>query len=247
MPIPATGTGSYPSTTIAAEPYPKMSLSGAGNFTAEPQEMPLQQTSMPSVQLSLAANDQQQPPIRTQYAYVHGTTAPPQLTLPATADSSLSVPRYVDSNPRPSKSPRHANHQTVHSSGSITNNDASNEYRYGPPYVGVNSNSTEMSPQAQSQAAAYGPGTGSQEAGSNPPSATAAAHPPRDYFPSATSWTSTAGETSTPTYANGEPRPYAFPDQYKSGPGVKGDPPPHAYPGPRGSFDAMNHYSWSAT
>ena len=250
MPIPASATGSYPATTISADSYPKMPLSGATSFTAEPQELPLQQTSMPSVQLSLVASDHhQQAPIRTQYAYVHGSTsAPPQLSLPTTADSGLSVPRYVDSNPRPAKSPRHASHQSVHSSGSISNTDGSNEYRYGPPYVGVNSNSSEMSPSQQSHSAGYGPG--GPDASSNPPSATAPSHPPRDYFPSTASWTSTAGETNTPTYANGDQnRPYAFPDHYKTGTaGAKADhAAPHAYPAPRGSFDAMNNYSWNTT
>ncbi|KAG7288866.1 hypothetical protein NEMBOFW57_005225 [Staphylotrichum longicolle] len=126
-----------------------MPLSGAPAFTAEPQEMPMQPTSMgPSVQLPLSAShdphhqhhphhhqtQQQQPPIRTQFATY--TSAPPHhlsLSAPtgtASADNSLAVPRYIgDTNPRPSKSPRHASHQSITSS--ISNDTASGEYRYG--------------------------------------------------------------------------------------------------------------------
>jgi len=254
MPAPVSGgAGSYPAVTMATtESYQKMPLSGAANFTAEPQELPLQQTSMPSMQLSLLTNDHPPPPIRTQYAYVHGTSAPPppQLSLPTAADSSLSVPRYVDNNPRPSKSPRHANHQSVHSSGSISNNDGANEYRYGPPYAGVNNHntSTEISPPQQQGQTPYGGGAPQEP----PPqlSASSAAHapPPRDYFPSATSWTTTAGEAPVPTYSTGDSRPYAMPDQYKTAPGAKSEQAPVAgYATGRASFDGMNHYSWNTT
>lgn len=129
------GSATYPTSSIPPDPYPKMPLSGAPGYTAEPQEMPMQQTSMPSVQLPLVAQDQQQPPIRAQFAtYVQGgSSAPPHLSLSTTAttDNSLAIPRYVDTNPRPSKSPRHASHQSVGSS--ISNETASGEYRYGPP------------------------------------------------------------------------------------------------------------------
>lgn len=221
-----------------------MPLSGAQTFSSEPQDLSLQ-TSMPSMQLSLATNDQQSAPIRTQYAYIHGTSAPSQVSVPTTSDNNLSVPRYVDNNPRPSKSPRHASHQSIHSSSSIANNDGPGEYRYGPPYGGVGSNSTEISPQ-QSQPPSYG-GAASEGNMSNPTSATGPAPPPRDYYPSPNSWTTTAGEANTSTYANGEHRAYAFHDQYKSSSGPKGEhqSPPQPYPAQRGGFDAMNHYSWS--
>jgi hypothetical protein len=245
MPVPASGTGAYPTTTIAAEPFPKMSLSGAGNFTAEPQEIPLQQTSMPPVHLSLAAHDQPPAPIRTQYAYVSGSSAPPpQLSLPTAGDSSLSVPRYVDSNPRAAKSPRHASHQSVHSAGSISNNDTSNEYRYGPPYVGVNNNSSDMSPPQQGQS---GFGSGAPDTQASTQSGSTTAPPPRDYFPPTTSWTSTAGDSNVPAYSNGESRPYAFPDHYKTGSSAKPETAAsQGYTAPRGSFDTMHHYSWNA-
>ena len=253
MPAPVSGaTGTYPATTMAAEAYQKIPLSGAASFTAEPQELPLHPTSMPSKQLSLLTNDHPQPPIRTQYAYVHGTSAPPppQLSLPTVADSGLSVPRYVDNNPRPAKSPRHANHQSVHSSGSISNTDASNEYRYGPPYAGVNNHnsSTDISPQQPSQAPYGGAPQDSQPQLSASSASHAPPAPARDYFPSAASWTTTAGEAPVPTYSTGDSRPYAIPDHYKTGPGGKSEQASVAgYAAGRGSFDGMSHYSWNAT
>lgn len=305
--------GGYPTTSMAADQYPKMPVSGSPHYTAEPQEMPIQQTSMPSVQLSLVANDPHQSNIRTQYAsYVQGSSAPPpQLSLPTTNnDGSLNVPRYVDNNPRPSKSPRHGNNDSVHSATSLgTGNDTPGDYRYGPgPYMGVG-NTTDMSPHTQTphtaqhspttqqqtrpahpqsqqhsnpQSQQHSPAqplplphpqqhqqqhTGTQSYGapsthdvsstgsSNPtPGSTSTVHPPppRDYFPTSTSWTSTAGgETNAAAYSNGgEPRPYSFPDQYKAGHNVKSEalPQPHGYAPQRGSFDTtnMNNYSWSA-
>lgn len=221
--LPASATASYPPSSMPAESYPKMPLSGAPNFTTEPQEMPLQ-TSMPSVQLSLVASEPQ-PPMRAQYAYVQGTSAPSQLSVTTTAaDHNLSVPRYVDNNPRPLKSPRHSGHQSVHSTSSITNNDAS-EYRYGSSY---NHNQSEMS----------------NSAGHTQPP------PPRDYYPPTTSWTTTAGEpnASVQTYHNPESRPYAYPDhQYKTGHPM---PPPlktdHSQP--QTSYgNTLSHYAWSPT
>ncbi|CCC09998.1 hypothetical protein SMACR_02578 [Sordaria macrospora] len=244
------GSTSYPTTSMAGpEPYPKMPLSGAPSYTAEPQEMPIQQTSMPSMQLSMVAQDQQpSAPIRTQYAS-YASAPPPHLSLPSTADSSLNVPRYVDSNPRPSKSPRHGSH------GSLTNETASGEYRYGPPsYLG--NNSSDISPQSQHHPSTSGAGAGaggapsgaygtpSQEGGASAPSsAPTSAAPPRDYFPPSQSWTSTAGEGQTSSYSNGGDRSYSFPT------GVKTEPhsqPPHsgaAVPGVYGN----NHYAWNAT
>ena len=113
-----------------------------------------QNSTMPSVQLSLVGNDHQQPNIRTQYAYVQSTSAPPpQMSLPTAGDANgLSVPRYVDNNARPAKSPRHGNHDSVHSAASLgTSNDTSGEYRYGPTqYMGVGGVS-ELSPHPHQQ------------------------------------------------------------------------------------------------
>ncbi|KAI1631415.1 NDT80/PhoG like DNA-binding family protein [Biscogniauxia mediterranea] len=260
--IPSSATASYPPSSIPADSYPKMPLSGTSSYTQEPQEMPMQ-TSMPSVQLSLAASEQHPPPIRTQYAYVPGTSAPPQLSVSTTTDhNNLSVPRYVDSNPRPSKSPRHGSHQSVPSTSSISNTDATSEYRYGPP----SATTTTYMPVGGSSSTGAGSGTGggsgeinsastygsNENASSGAPSAghTGQQHPPRDYYPPTTSWTTTAGEPSTVhAYHNGsagESRPYAFTDQYKSGhslPQSKSDHPP----APGSYASTLNHYSWSPT
>ncbi|KAI1262480.1 NDT80/PhoG like DNA-binding family protein [Xylariaceae sp. FL1019] len=240
--MPSSGTASYPASTIPADPYQKMAGAGATGYTHEPSDMPLQ-TSMPSVQLSLASTEQQ-PPIRTQYAYVPGTTAPSQISVPSTTlgsatggtdHSALSVPRYVDSNPRPTKSPRHGH------TSSITN-DATSEYRYGPP-------TTYDNPPP-----AYGASTTESTSGSSAIAGTGTPHsaPPRDYYPPTPSWTTTAGEHSTSTvhaYHNGQTggdnRPYTFADQYKTGHAmpVKSEQP-HA---PVSYAPAVSHYSWSPT
>jgi len=244
------GTASYPSSSLASDPYgqqqpsqPKM----AQNFTAEPQD--LNQTSMPSVQLSLVSSDhshsQPPPPIRTQFA-TYTSSAPTHLSLSATTDNSLNVPRYVDSNPRPSKSPRHASHN---SAGSLSADTTSGEYRYGPPsYV---TPASDLSPQsaAAPQSATYpppGPNTTGQETPvttSAPQSATGHG-PPRDYFPPSQSWTTTAGEPAPATYGGSGPgqdsRPYAYPaGGHGAGP-VKSE-------GHHGYGVQGGHYAWNAT
>ncbi|KAI5461165.1 hypothetical protein BGZ63DRAFT_356841 [Mariannaea sp. PMI_226] len=240
--VPSSGSGNYPATTMGADPFPKLPMTGAANFTAEPQEIPLQTSMEPPVPLSLVTNDQTHPPIRPQYTYVHSTTAPPQVPIPPAPlpghESALSIPRYVD-NPRPSKSPRHASHPSVRSAGSIAN-EASPEYRYGS-YAPVNPSPSEAS-----------------QPGYNPEPPVSAPPPARDYYPSSATWTTTAGEAgSSVAYANNDARPYGFQhDQYKGA--TAGTSPtktdssqgqsqaPSVYSGgPRGSFDAMNQYSWS--
>lgn len=217
-------------------------MPGSANFTAEPQEMPLQ-TSMPSVQLSLPASEPQ-PPIRTQYAYAPSPTTAPS-AMPGQPDSSLSVPRYVDSNPRPSKSPRHANHESVHSAGSIANSEAAGEYRYGAPYhdSALSSTSNPTSGEVPSPYV--------QEA--NQP-------PPRDYYPPSGTWTSTAGppHATTAAYANGESRAYTFPESYKGGNAPPSASTPAPPPLPKmhtGSAtptapvynNGVSNYTWSAS
>ena len=332
MPAPV-GAGGYPATTLSAEPYAKMPLSGASGFTAEPQDMTVAalQTSMaPSVQLSLVPSNtpsgddhqhHQAPTIRTQYAYVPATSAAPtaasaqsssgqQLGSATTAGggatspglpthgsdagsaASLGVPRYVvdggGSIPRAAadKSPRggaggsgHSGHSSVHSTGSsVPTAEQSPEYRYGPPSYATAPSSAATTVGGNPSEAAYGgggAGTGGGAADSthNPASSSAASGggPPRDYFPQTPSWTTTAGEApaqTAVTYANGgagggagDGRPYGFPDQYKSGPGLASIKTDHHHahhhptaPGqgvfaaaPRGSFDAISHYSWGAT
>ncbi|KAK5993281.1 Transcription factor vib-1 [Cladobotryum mycophilum] len=125
--IPTSSPGGYASTSMGADSYPKVPISGASNFTSEPQELPLQ-TSIPSVALPLSASEQPSS-ARGQYTYVQPTSGaqlPTSTPALSSQDNSLSVPRYVDQG-RPSKSPRHANQQSVHSNSS----DSPSEYRYG--------------------------------------------------------------------------------------------------------------------
>ncbi|KAL0779509.1 hypothetical protein CaCOL14_003993 [Colletotrichum acutatum] len=235
--LPPAGSASYPATTMG-ESYHKVALPGSASFGGEAHDMPLQ-TSMPSVQLSLVANEQQQPPIRTQYAYVQSTTAPPPLSVSATAmasssDNALNVPRYVD-NPRPTKSPRHASQPSI---GSMSHHEASPEYRYGSSYGAVGNNPSEIAPPSY-----------------KPEASASHSNPSRDYYPPSSSWTTTAGEpASTVAYSSSEARPYGFPEQYSSGgsaPTTKQEhapapPAPGSYSSAhRGSFDGMNHYSWN--
>ncbi|KAI0194610.1 hypothetical protein F4808DRAFT_464416 [Astrocystis sublimbata] len=250
--LPSSASTNYPSSTIQSDPYQKMPVSGSAGYSHEPPEIPMQQTSMPSMQLSLAATDQPPPPIRTQYAYVPGTSAPSQMSVSTPAlgsstgsadHSALSVPRYVDSNPRPTKSPRHGSHQSVPSTSSLANNEATSEYRYGPPQTSTydNQGSTYGTSGAEpSSAASTGPGPGSALA------------PPRDYYPPSSSWTTTAGETSSSTVhayhhsgaSGNESRPYTYPDQYKSSHpiSVKSEHPS----APATYASGLNNYSWSS-
>lgn len=249
--LPASAPASYPSSTIPADPYQKIPVSGATGYSHEPPELPLQ-TSMPSMQLSLSAADQPPPPIRTQYAYVPGTSAPSQMSVSTPAlgssggsadHSALSVPRYVDSNPRPSKSPRHGGHQSVPSTSSLNNNDATSEYRYGPPQTTTYDN----------PASTYGTsGAEAPSAASAGSGAGAALAPPREYYPPTSSWTTTAGETSSSTvhaYHNGaaanESRPYTYPDQYKTSHSISVKSEHPTAPGTYAS--TLNNYSWSPT
>ncbi|KKA27374.1 hypothetical protein TD95_000503 [Thielaviopsis punctulata] len=211
----------YPPTSMSGEHYPKVPLSGASGFSTDPQEM-----SVPSVQLSLTSHDQGAP-IRTQYAYAPASSSASQLSGAATTDSSLSVPRYVDSNPRPTKSPRH-NSQT--SATLTTPGESAPEYRYGSSYhdVALNTNSADFN-------SAAGSGQGESSAPNSAPA--------RDYYPPASTWTS-SGESSAPTSAYAtDGRSYSF-DAYKTG---SAPPPP-----PKGPVSASGapvysgaNYSWS--
>ncbi|KPM35191.1 Transcription factor vib-1 [Neonectria ditissima] len=235
--VPSSGAGSYPATTIGADSFPKLPLTGGPNFTAEPQELPLQTSMEPSVQLSLVTSDQTNPPIRPQYTYVHSTTAPPQLPIHSTPlgghESALSIPRYVD-NPRPSKSPRHS-HPSIRT-GSIAS-ETSPEYRYGS-YAPVNTSPSDVA-----------------QPGYHPESSGGPSAPARDYYPSSSTWTTAGEPNASVAYTNNDGRPYPFPqEQYKSNTGgtspTKTDSSQSQAPsvysgGPRGSFDAMNQYSWS--
>jgi hypothetical protein len=232
--MPQSATAAYAPSSLSAESYQKLPLTGSSTYTAEPQEMTLQ-SSMPPVQVPMVASEQ--PAIRTQYAYVQNTTAPPQLSIPATAmstssDNSLSVPRYMDTNPRPTKSPRHS---ISHSNSSIANNDAA-EYRYGPSYVPVShTNPSDMS------SSTYG-ATDSGSAGGHGQPTT------RDYYPPTTSWATTAGEAggSIHAYHNPESRSYGYSDQYKTGHVVPPLKTEHSQP--QTSYGgSLSHYNWSPT
>lgn len=236
--VPSSGPGSYPPTTLGADPYPKVPLSGTPGYATEPHELPLSSSIPPAVHMPLVGSEHQ-PPMRSHYTYVQSTTAPPPLPVNTSAISgpehALSIPRYVDSNPRPAKSPRHTSQQSVQSTGSLANHEASPEYRYGS-YAPVPSSSSVTQPY------------------STEPAATSQA-PPRDYYPPASTWTSTAGETnSSVAYASSDGRSYSYSqEQYKTPP--TGTPPgktdagqaPAMYSGgSRGSsYDTLNNYSWS--
>ena len=228
--MPTSATAPYPPSSIS-ESYSKVPLSGAPGFTAEPQEMSQLQNSMaPPVPLSA---DPQPPAMRTQY-YSQSTSGPPsQMSLASapscSSDNNLSVPRYVDNNPRPNKSPRTAGHQSVHSSGSLSNEQS--EYRYGPPYGHSSSESTS----AYSSSATSGPASSestratTQSSNQTPTTSISGSLPPRDYLPPSSSWTTTAGEpTSTVSYTNGDSRSYSYQD-YKPAP-LKADTQPPTGP-----------------
>lgn len=224
--LPSSGTETYPAATLGP-------IGGTTSFATEPQGMPIQTSMESSVPLSMVAADAEHPPIRSQYTYMHSTTAPPQLPIHTTPirghEHALSIPRYID-NPRPLKSPRHMNHPSVRS-----NTESSPDYRYGS-YAPVNSSPSDVA-QPSYNAESSGPSSGSA----------------RDYYPPPNTWTSGVGEhSSSIAYSNHETRPYPFPqDQYKNTTAgtspVKTDPnqtQPYSG-GPRGSFDTMNQYSWS--
>ncbi|RCI07449.1 hypothetical protein L249_4548 [Ophiocordyceps polyrhachis-furcata BCC 54312] len=140
--------------------------------------------------------------------------------------SAFSMPRYVDSNPRPSKSPR----QSVHSSGSLAAaTDSSSEYRYGP----YGRTATADGASSSSSQSTYPPPSSWTTA-----TATATA---------TTTTTTTASSDSNLAYA--DPRPYSFAHEpYKTVmPPLKSEAGGGSLypPGSRGSFDSMNNYSWS--
>ncbi|KAH6689449.1 NDT80/PhoG like DNA-binding family protein [Plectosphaerella plurivora] len=225
------GSGSYPTAALAAEPYSKGHSTTAG-YVSEAHDVPLQ-TSVPTGSLSAA---------RPSYSYPQTTNASvPSLPIPTASETSLSVPRYIDDS-RPAKSPRHGSHPSVHSTGSLTN-DGSSEYRYGSSYGPMSTSHA-----GEGQPSSYG----HDSSATLPP-------PPRDYYASSNTWTSSAAEVgSTAAYAGGETRSYTSPGQYKSsGPGMSQAKPGEqvipapgsgaVYTGPpRESIDTMNHYSWHA-
>ncbi|PNY27208.1 Transcription factor vib-1 [Tolypocladium capitatum] len=231
--VPTSSPGPYPSTSIGGDSYSKLPLSGAPGFSSEPQELPLQTSMAPSVPLPLTASEQSQPSLRSQYSY---TTSAPQLSggnvTIGGGDNAFGMPRYIDGNPRPSKSPRQSGHHSVHSSGSITNTDASSDYRYGS-YRASNTGASDSS-----QAPSY---TSESSAATSAPS--------RDYYPSSNSWTTSAAEPSPSlAYAGTDARSYTFSQEPYKGASSAIPPLKHEYSGaPRSTFvDTISNYSWSA-
>jgi hypothetical protein len=217
-------------------------MSGGTSFGAEQHEMQLPTSMAPSVPLSLISEEQHSQPMRSQYTYVQSTNPPRQLSVSASApggpSSGVNVPRYMDE-ARPPKSSHGAGHQSVHSSGSMANSETPSEYRYSS-YAAVNNGTGDVSSQN------YGSETSGASHGAS-----------RDVYPPPATWTTTAGEpAATGAYASHDGRPYASPyDHYKSGSSgsqvkVESSQTSHADAysgGPRGSFDAMNNYSWSSS
>ncbi|KAG5996204.1 hypothetical protein E4U54_002640 [Claviceps lovelessii] len=200
---------------MGSDSYSKLPLSGSSGFTNEPQELPLHTSMASSVPLPLSSSEHGQSGLRSQYNYT--TTSTPQISgssVSLGSDNAFSMPRYMDGNPRPSKSPRHQSHPSVHSSSSIQQGEGS-DYRYGS-FRGISSGVGDVSP------------------GGHPPAG-------RDYYPSASTWTTTAGESSSSlSYASHDAR------SYPGVPPLKQDSTPSYNSSARGSFDSMNNYSWTA-
>ncbi|KAG5996308.1 hypothetical protein E4U43_002890 [Claviceps pusilla] len=214
-------SNSYPSwhsqvsSTMGSDSYSKLPLSGPSGFTNEPQELPLHTSMASSVPLPLSSSEHGQSGLRSQYNYT--TTSTPQISgssVSLGSDNAFSMPRYMDGNPRPSKSPRHQSHPSVHSSSSIQQGEGS-DYRYSS-FRGISSGVGDVSP------------------GGHPPAG-------RDYYPSASTWTTTAGESSSSlSYASHDAR------SYPGVPPLKQDSTSSYNSSARGSFDSMNNYSWTA-
>ena len=183
----------------------------------------------------------QQAAAKSPYTYSASASTPRQAhahnhTLSG-GDQGVGLPRFSDTT-RAMKSPRTAGQQSIHGSGALGGHETQSDYRYN----------TYASIPGDAQNANYG---------TEPPTPGAAPH--RDYYPSASTWTTTTGDTApTAAYAAGDTRPYAFPqDSYKPGPASTGTVKTelggtqqfsNAYHGaPRGAFvDALNNYSWGS-
>lgn len=231
---PTTSASYHPPTTMAPDMYQKVPLSSGSSFSAETAEMPLQTTLPPSVPVGLLSEDR---PMGSQYTYAPARHLPLGASSQPGADSAVNVPRYVDDG-RPSKAPRTGGHHTVHGSGPMPPaGEAPAEYRYS----------------------AYTPVTnGAGEVGQPnyvPESTTPHSAPSRELYQSSPAWTTSGAEpSSTVAYAAPDGRHYAY-DQYKDRPNSGA---PHikagghgSHPEPyngvhRGSFDAMNNYSWGS-
>ncbi|KAG6040471.1 hypothetical protein E4U41_000471 [Claviceps citrina] len=188
--ISAMRSNSYPSwhsqvsSTLASDPYSKLPLSGSSSFANEPQDLPLQTSMASSVSLPLTTAEHGHSGLRSQYNN-YTTTSTSQIpgsSVTIGSESAFTMPRYMDGTSRPSKSPRHHGHQSIHSSGSIQHTEGP-DYRYGS-FRGMSNGVGDVSP------------------GGNPPAG-------RDYYPSANTWTTTASEPSSNlSYASHDGRSY---------------------------------------
>lgn len=217
--VPTSSSQGYPATSIGADIYSKVPMSGS-SFSAGSHEMPLQSTMPPSVPLSLIAEEGQQP-LRSQYTYVPSSTTPRQMPIGQGPEATSNVPRYVDDG-RAAKTARSSSGQPVSTADSITSGTPP-DYRYGS-YGSVAGGSSDILPTAYA-------------AETSAPSSTSQ----RDVYPPPQNWRPADQSSAT------DPRSYGSAyDQYKPGDAqVKREQgQPDAYPH-RGSFDAMNNYSWN--
>jgi hypothetical protein len=241
--LPVSGPPSYPPSTLASDsPYPKLPLSGNAGYSNEPHDMSLQ-GQMP---LPIASNDGGHSSIRAQYAY-----APPSGPAPlATSDAALSVPRYVDNNPRPTKSPRNLTHDSVHSASAVSN-DSPSEYRYSsyPPISAGGAG--EHGSHGTGGHGSHGPQTPYGAEATGPQSAV---QTPREYYPSHSStWGTSASSESPSTLAPypGHPHPhphhegrsYTFPNAgYKAAAAPHGSATPTASGPPKADHHPGHHH-----
>ncbi|CCE27601.1 related to acid phosphatase [Claviceps purpurea 20.1] len=206
-------SNSYPSwhsqvsSSMAPDSYSKLPLSGSSSFSNEAQEIPIHSSISPTVPLPLTGAEHGQSGLRSPYSYAGTSTSQiPGSTVTMSSDSAFNMPRYMDGNPRPSKSPRHQGQQSVE----------------GPDYRYNNFRSMSSS------------GVGDVSPGGAPSTG-------RDYYPSSSTWTTTAGESnSSLSYASHDGRAY-------SGVAPLKHETPSYNSSARASFDSMNNYSWTPT
>lgn len=237
--IPSSSPGPYPAATLPTDPYGKGPLTGNSNFSNESSEIPMQQ-SIGSLPIGVVASDQQA--TKSPYPYGHSSATSRQVHSHSHSlsggEPSLGLSRFADSE-RAMKSPRTAGQPSIHAPASVGSQETQPDYRYGS-YASIGGASDVQTPNYAT----------------DPPSTSAA--PPREYYPSVSTWSTSAGEnTSAASYTAGDARPYAYPpESYKPGQTpsatVKTElgatqPPSNYHNTPRGSFvDALNNYSWGS-
>jgi hypothetical protein len=233
--VPSSSPGQYAATSLPTDPYGKGPLTGASNFSNESSDMSMPH-SMGSMPMGVVASDQQHA-AKSPYSYTQSSTTPRQVPSHAHSlsggEQPMGMPRYSDS-ARAIKSPRTTGQQSIH--GSVSGQEPPSDYRYGS-YASIGAAGDVQPP-------TYG---------NEPPVTTNA--PSRDYYPSVSTWTTTAGEnTPSSSYTAGDSRPYSYPqDSYKPGQTpsatikteIGAQPAGNYNSTPRGSFvDALHNYSW---